>query len=66
MAKTNKSRLVYNAYSEAEKDVQTYGNLNVPAHLKNTGKEYEYREDLDYKEYLPSRIKNRKYFKELP
>ncbi|MDA2922010.1 replication-associated recombination protein A [Patescibacteria group bacterium AH-259-L07] len=74
MAKCKKSNALYMAYEEAAKDVEKYGNLSVPLHIRNAptelmkkldyGKGYKYSPDHDYKEkqeYLPEKLKNRKY-----
>ena len=58
------------------KDVQEYGNLPVPLHIRNAptklmkdlsyGKNYKYSPDYNYKEkqeYFPEKLKNRKYLK---
>lgn len=74
MAKCKKSNDLYMAYEKAAKDVEKYGNLPVPLHIRNAptklmgklghGKGYKYSPDHDYKEkqeYLPEKLKNRKY-----
>ncbi|MDA2936499.1 replication-associated recombination protein A [Patescibacteria group bacterium AH-259-L05] len=74
MAKCKKSNALYIAYEQAAKDVEKYGNLSVPLHIRNAptelmkkldyGKGYKYSPDHDYKEkqeYLPEKLKNRKY-----
>jgi len=76
MAKCKKSNALYVAYEQAKQDVETYGNLPVPLHIRNAptqlmkdlnyGKGYKYSPDHDYKEkqeYLPDKLKNRKYLK---
>lgn len=76
MAKCKKSNDLYVAYEKAMKDVREYGNLPVPLHIRNAptklmkeigyGKNYKYSPDYDYKEkqeYLPEKLKNRKYLK---
>ena len=76
MAKCKKSNDLYVAYEKAMKDVQEYGNLPVPLHIRNAptklmkdlsyGKNYKYSPDYNYKEkqeYFPEKLKNRKYLK---
>ncbi len=76
MAKCKKSNALYVAYEQAKQDVETYGNLPVPLHIRNAptqlmkdleyGKGYKYSPDHDYKEkqeYLPDKLKNKKYLK---
>jgi len=77
MAKCKKSNELYLAYEKAANDVRNTGNLPVPLHLRNAtsklmdeigyGKGYKYSPDHEYKEkqeYLPEKLKNRKYLKE--
>ncbi|MCK5085438.1 replication-associated recombination protein A, partial [Candidatus Parcubacteria bacterium] len=79
MAKSKKSNELYQAYGKAVTDVKKYGNLPVPLHIRNAptklmkdlnySKGYKYSPDFDYKEeqeYLPKKLKGRKYlnFKE--
>jgi len=65
---------LYKAYSAAARDVEQYGNLPVPLHIRNAptefmkeigyGKGYKYSPDFDYKEkqeYFPEKLKGRKY-----
>lgn len=73
LAKTKKSILTYEAYSRAKKDVEKYGNLDVPLHIRNAptklmknlgyGKDYKYspKEDSSKQEYLPDELKGKKY-----
>jgi putative ATPase len=74
MAKCQKSNDLYKAYSAAARDVEQYGNLPVPLHIRNAptefmkeigyGKGYKYSPDFDYKEkqeYFPEKLKGRKY-----
>lgn len=74
MAKCKKSNKLYKAFNEVTKDIQQYGNLPVPLHLRNAptklmknigyGKDYKYSPEHDYKEdqtYLPDKLKNKKY-----
>jgi len=60
MAKCKKSNELYTAYSKAAEDVQKYGNLPVPMHLRNAptklmedlgyGKDYKYSPNFNYQE----------------
>ena len=74
MAKCKKSNELYTAYLEAAHDVEQYGNLPVPLHIRNAptklmkeldyGKGYKYSPDHNYQEdqeYLPEKLKNKKY-----
>ena len=76
MAKCRKSNDLYLAYNKAAADVHEFGNLPVPLHIRNAptklmkdlgyGQGYKYGPDYDYKEkqeYLPEKLKGRKYFK---
>lgn len=76
MAKCKKSNELYTAYSKAAEDVQKYGNLPVPMHLRNAptklmedlgyGKDYKYSPNFNYQEkqeYFPIQLKGRKYLK---
>jgi putative ATPase len=76
MAKCKKSNDLYTAYQKVAQDIKEYGNLPVPLHIRNAptklmknlnyGKGYKYSPDHDYKEkqeYLPEKLKNRKYLK---
>ncbi len=76
MSKCEKSNDLYIAYGKAAKDVKNYGNLPVPLHIRNAptklmknigyGKRYKYSPDYGYKdeqEYLPEKLRERKYFK---
>ncbi|MBA4320620.1 MAG: AAA family ATPase [Flavobacterium sp.] len=76
MAKCQKSNELYVAYEKVKKDIEQYGNLPVPLHLRNAptklmkdlnyGKNYKYSPDFDYKEkqeYLPEKLKGKKYLK---
>jgi putative ATPase len=77
MAKSKKSNELYYAYSKASEDVLSYGNLPVPIHLRNAptklmknlgyGKDYKYSPSFNYKEeqeYMPLKLKNKKYLKD--
>ncbi len=76
MAKCKKSNELYTAYEKAMQDVRDLGNLPVPLHIRNAptklmkdlnyGKNYKYSPDFNYQEkqeYLPEKLKNRKYLK---
>ena len=76
MAKCKKSNELYLAYGKAKKDVEDFGNLPVPLHIRNAptqlmknldyGKDYKYSPDFDYKEnqeYFPDKLKGRKYLR---
>lgn len=77
MAKSKKSNELYVAYNKAKEDIEKTGNLGVPLHLRNAttklmdeigyGKGYKYSPDYNYEEnqeYMPEKLKNRKYFKD--
>lgn len=74
MAKSKKSNALYLAYSRAMEDVEKFGNLSVPLHIRNAstklmkdigyGKDYKYSPQYEYREkqnYFPNELKNRKY-----
>jgi len=73
LSKTKKNILAYEAYFKARKDVEKFGNLPVPLHIRNAptklmkklnyGKGYKYspKEDSSDQQYLPDELKNRKY-----
>ena len=73
LAHAKKSVSAYLAYGKAKKDVETYGNLPVPLHIRNAptklmeklgyGKGYKYTplEDSSDQEYLPKELRDRKY-----
>jgi len=76
MAKCKKSNELYMAYGQAKKDVEQYGNLPVPLHIRNAptklmkdlgyGADYKYSPNFDYQEqqeYFPDKLKGRKYLK---
>jgi putative ATPase len=76
MAKCRKSNELYTAYQQASRDVKELGNLPVPLHIRNAptdlmkglgyGKDYKYSPNYGYNErqdYLPDKLKKRKYFK---
>lgn len=74
MANTKKSIASYEAVTKAKKDVEQFGNLGVPIHLRNAptklmkdlgyGKNYKYTptQDSSNQEYLPKELKDRKYY----
>lgn len=77
MAKCKKSNELYRAYGEVKKDIEKYGNLPVPLHIRNAetklmkelgyGKGYKYSPEYGYQEdqeYLPEKLKGKKYLKE--
>jgi putative ATPase len=77
MSKCKKSNELYMAYGKVAEDVKKYGNLPVPLHLRNAvtklmdevgyGKGYKYSPSFGYKEdqeYLPDKLKGRKYLKD--
>ena len=74
MAKCVKSNELYTAYLKVRADIEEYGNLPVPMHIRNAptklmkeigyGKDYKYSPDFDYQEkqeYLPDKLKGKKY-----
>lgn len=73
LSKTKKSILAYEAHNKARRDVEKYGNLEVPLHIRNAptklmknlgyGKDYKYspKEDSEGQQYLPDKLKGRKY-----
>lgn len=76
LAKCKKSNELYVAYNAAAADVREYGNLPVPLHIRNAptklmknlgyGKDYKYSPNYGYKEkqeYLPEKLKGRKYLR---
>ncbi len=76
LSKCKKSNDLYTAYGKAAGDVREYGNLPVPAHIRNAptklmkdlgyGKGYKYGPDHNYKEkqdYMPDKLRDRRYFK---
>jgi len=74
MANTKKSIAAYQAVTKAKEDVEKFGDLGVPLHLRNAptklmkelgyGKNYKYSpmEDSGTQEYLPKELKDRKYY----
>ena len=76
LAKCEKSNELYLAYNQAASDVREQGNLPVPLHIRNAptklmkdlgyGQDYKYSPDYVYKEkqeYLPEKLRGRKYLK---
>lgn len=73
LTKSKKDISAYQAYQRAKRDVLEYGNLPVPLHIRNAPtklmKELGYSKDYKYtplenssdQEYLPKKLKNRKY-----
>ena len=73
LANSKKDISAYQAYERAKKDVEQFGNLPVPLHIRNAptklmknlgyGKNYKYTplEDSSSQKYLPEELKNRKY-----
>lgn len=79
MAKSKKSNELYTAYLNAQEDIRNFPNEPVPLHLRNAstalmkrlqyGKGYKYTPEYKNKEdaqqeYLPKKLKNKKYFGE--
>lgn len=77
LANAPKDNSAYVAEKLIKKDIEEYGNLPVPLHIRNAptklmknlgyGKGYEYDHDLESKksnqQCLPDKLKNRKYIK---
>lgn len=75
LSEAKKNIDAYLAYGEVVKDVQEYGQLPVPLHLRNAptglmkelgyGKNYKYTPLVDSsdQEYLPKELKGKKYYK---
>ncbi|HHX58766.1 MAG TPA: replication-associated recombination protein A [Candidatus Moranbacteria bacterium] len=73
LAKSPKSVAAYDAYNQAMADVEKFGNLPVPLHIRNAptklmknlgyGKNYKYtpKEDSSGQEYFPKELRGRKY-----
>ncbi|HNU76459.1 MAG TPA: replication-associated recombination protein A [bacterium] len=75
MAKAPKSNQLYIAYGKVKEDVEKYGNLPVPLEIRNAptkfmkeigyGKNYKYEHSKEAKktdqEYMPEKLKGRKY-----
>jgi len=76
LARAKKNIVAYQAYGLAKKDVEEFGNLPVPLHLRNAptklmkelgysaGYKYTPVEDSSNQTYLPEELKTRKYFRE--
>lgn len=77
LATCKKDRSAYNAYIEARGDVQKWGSLPIPLHLRNAPtklmKELGYAKDYKWSDdyvgpakdlsFLPDKLKDRKYYK---
>ncbi len=77
LAKAPKDNTAYTVENLVKQDIEKYGNLPVPMHLRNAptqlmknigyGKGYEYDHDLEPKksnqQCMPDKLKNRKYLK---
>ena len=71
LASAPKDRSSYNALRSAQKDVERFGNLPIPLHLRNPvtklmkkvgyGKDYEMYPDRN-KNLLPDKLKGKKYY----
>lgn len=76
LAKSKKSNALYVAYGQVKEDIRTFPNEPVPLHLRNAstklmqglgyGQGYKYTpeyatEEAARQEYLPARLKDRKY-----
>ena len=73
LSNAKKSVSAYMAYGKARQDVEQYGNLPVPMHIRNAptklmeklgyGKGYKYTplEDSTGQQYMPDKLKNKKY-----
>jgi putative ATPase len=73
LSKSKKDITAYAAYEKAKKDVEQYGNLGVPLHIRNAptklmkdsgyGDGYKYTplEDSSGQKYLPKELEGRKY-----
>jgi len=77
MAKCPKSNALYTAYGKVQKDIKELPNEPVPLHLRNAptklmkefgfSEGYKYNPDFQEKveqDYLPPKLKGRKYYKE--
>lgn len=69
LAQSKKDRSAYDALRAAEGDVEKYGNLAIPLHIRNPVtklmKDLEYGKGYaryDTKSYLPDTLKGKKYF----
>ncbi len=77
LAKAPKDNTAYAVENLVKQDIEKYGNLPVPLHIRNAptklmknigyGKGYEYDHDLESKksnqQCMPDKLKNRKYLK---
>jgi putative ATPase len=77
LAKAPKDNTAYTVENLVKQDIEKYGNLPVPLHIRNAptklmknigyGKGYEYDHDLESKksnqQCMPDKLKNRKYLK---
>ena len=73
LTKSKKDITAYEAYGKAQSDVEKFGNLPVPLHIRNAptklmkdlgyGKNYKYtpKEDSSDQTYLPDELRDRKY-----
>lgn len=74
LAHAKKSIAAYQGYNKAKADVEQFGNLGVPLHLRNAptdlmkdlgyGKDYKYTplQDSSGQEYFPEELNGRKYY----
>ncbi|HRY82306.1 MAG TPA: replication-associated recombination protein A [Candidatus Moranbacteria bacterium] len=74
LSKSKKDITAYEAYGKAKSDVENFGNLPVPLHIRNAptklmkdlgySKNYKYtpKEDSSNQTYLPEELEGRKYF----
>lgn len=69
LAQCQKSRLSHDALRSAQDDVRQYGNLEIPLKIRNAPtklmKELDYGkgyDQYDTESYLPTKLKNKKYF----
>ncbi len=66
MALSPKSNSAYLAINEAIKDIECGNSGRVPDHIKTSSTTYKYPHDYPndyvYQEYLPSNLKNKKYY----
>jgi len=72
-----KSNALYSAYSSIQSDIQKYGNLEVPLHIRNAptklmkewgyGKNYQYAHNFEgakvEQQHLPEELKGKKYYR---
>jgi putative ATPase len=73
LAKSVKNVAAYDAYSRAMRDVEELGNLPIPLHLRNAptklmkdlgyskGYKYTPKENSSDQQYMPDKLKNKKY-----